>query len=230
MAKNKKNTPENDGFKSVESALSRAENFIETHQKAFIYGLGAILVVVLGVIAYYKFVREPRIQEAWSESFKAEYYFEKDSFNLALNGDGVYPGFIEIIDEYGSTPMGNAARYYAGVCYMRLGDFESAISELEDFDAGKDPMMGGMAIGLIGDANMELGNMDEALKLYLEAADVAKNEFLSPVLLMKAGRTCELKKDYKQALDIYKRIESEFYNTPQQREIEMYIKRCEMKL
>jgi tetratricopeptide (TPR) repeat protein len=230
MVKNKKNTSENDGFKSVESALSRAENFIETHQKAFLYGLGAILVIVLGVIAYFKFVREPRIQEAWSESYKAEYYFEKDSFNLALNGDGAYPGFIEIIDEYGSTPMGNAARYYAGVCYMRLGDFESAISELEDFDAGDDPMLGGMSIGLIGDANMELGNMDEALKLYLEAAEVANNEFLSPILLMKAGGTCELKKDYKQALDIYKRIESEYYNTQQQRDIEKYIKRCEMKL
>jgi tetratricopeptide (TPR) repeat protein len=126
--------------------------------------------------------------------------------------------------------MGNAARYYAGVCYMRLGDFESAISELKDFDAGKDPMVGAMAIALIGDANMELGNIDEALKFYLKAAEAANNEFLSPVFLMKAGRTCELKKDYKQALDIYKRIESEFFNTPQQREIEKYIKRCEMKL
>ncbi|PLX07142.1 MAG: hypothetical protein C0596_12160 [Marinilabiliales bacterium] len=75
MAKKKKNTPENDGFKSVESALSRAENFIETHQKAFMWGLGGVLAVVLIVIGYYKFIREPRIQEAWSEAYKAEFYF-----------------------------------------------------------------------------------------------------------------------------------------------------------
>lgn len=229
MAKNKKTSQANESFKSVESALSRAENFIETHQKAFMYGLGGVLVVVLGVIAYFKLVREPRIEEAWSESYKAEFYFEKDSFNLALNGDGAFPGFLDIIDDYGSTPMGNAARYYAGVCYMRLGDFESAISELEEFDS-KDHMVGPMATNLIGDANMELGNMDEALKLYLEAAESAGNDFLSPVFLMKAGRTCELLGDFKQALEIYKRIESEYYNTPQQREIEKYIKRVEMKL
>lgn len=229
MAKNKKTSQANESFKSVESALSRAENFIETHQKAFMYGLGGVLVVVLGVIAYFKLVREPRIEEAWSESYKAEFYFEKDSFNLALNGDGAFPGFLDIIDDYGSTPMGNSAKYYAGVCYMRLGDFESAISELEGFDSD-DPMVGPMATNLIGDANMELGNMDEALKLYLEAAENAGNDFLSPVFLMKAGRTCELLGDFNQALEIYKRIESEYYNTPQQREIEKYIKRVEMKL
>lgn len=125
--------------------------------------------------------------------------------------------------------MGNAARYYAGVCYMRLGDFESALSELKSFKS-KDPMVGAMAINLIGDANMELGNIDEALKSYLKAADAAHNEFLSPNFLMKAGRTCELKKDFKQALDIYNRIEKEYFNTPQQREIEKFIKRCEMNL
>ncbi len=229
MAKKNKTSQGNDSFKSVESALSRAENFIETHQKAFLYGLGGILVVVLGVIGYFKFVREPKIEEAWSESYKAEFYFEKDSFNLALNGDGAYLGFLDIIDDYGSTPMGNAARYYAGVCYMRLGDFESAISMLEEFEC-EDKMIGPMAVNLIGDANMELGNMDKALELYLEAATMAGNEFLSPVFLMKAGKTCELLNDYKQALDIYKRIEKEYYNTPQQREIEKYIKRAEMKI
>jgi tetratricopeptide (TPR) repeat protein len=229
MAKKKKNTPENDGFKSVESALSRAENFIETNQKAFMYGLGGVLVVVLLVIGYYKFIREPRIQEAWSEAYKAEFYFEKDSFNLALNGDGAYLGFLDIIDDYGRTPMENAANYYAGVCYMRLGDYEVAIEYLEDFDSD-DPMVGAMAINLIGDAYMELGDMDEALDHYLEASEQANNEFLSPVFLMKAGQTYELLNNYQEAINIYKKIESEFYDTPQQREIEKYIKRCEMKL
>ncbi|HNQ69018.1 MAG TPA: tetratricopeptide repeat protein [Bacteroidales bacterium] len=229
MAKNKKNVPENDSFKSVESALSRAENFIETNQKAFMYGLGGVLVLVLLVIGYFKLIREPRIQEAWSEAYKAEFYFERDSFNLALNGDWAYPGFLEIIDNYGRTPMGNAAKYYAGVCYMRLGDFEAAIDMLEDFKS-KDPMVGAMAVCLIGDANMELGNMDDALEYYLKAAEKADNEFLSPIFLMKAGRTCELLGDNKQALELYQRIDKEYYETPQQQEIEKYIKRVEMKL
>lgn len=229
MAKDKKSSPANDGFKSVESVLSRAENFIQTHQKAFMYGIGGVLVIVLLVIGYFKFIREPHIKEAWAEAYKAELYFERDSFKLALNGDGAFPGFLNIIDDYKRTPMGNAARYYAGVCYMRLGDYESAISELEDFDS-EDPMVGPMAIALIGDANMELGKLDVALAKYLEAAKLADNEFLSPIFLMKAGRTCELMKNYKQALDIYNRVEKEYYGTTQQAEIEKYIKQAEMKM
>ena len=112
---------------------------------------------------------------------------------------------------------------------MRLGDFESAIEYLEDFDSD-DPMVGAMAICLLGDASMELGDKDAALEYYLEASEHAENEFLSPMYLMKAGQTYELMNNYKEALNIYKRIESEFYDTPQQREIEKYIKRCEMKL
>ncbi len=229
MAKKKKKAPENDGFKNVESALSRAENFIETNQKAFMWGIGGILAIVLIIIGYYKFIREPRIQEAWSESYKAEYYFEKDSFNLALNGDGAYPGFLDIIDDYSRTPMGNAANYYAGVCYMRLGDYESAIDCLEDFDSD-DPMVGAMAICLIGDAYMELDNIDEALEYYLDASEHANNDFLSPMFLMKAGKTYEIMNNFQEALNIYKKIETEYYGTKQQENIEKYIKRCEMKL
>ena len=43
--------------------------------------------------------------------FKGEQYFAKDSFNLALNGNGAdYEGFEAIIDQYGSTSAGNLAK------------------------------------------------------------------------------------------------------------------------
>ena len=60
MARNK--SCRKDGFKSVESAFSRAENFIQTNQKAFIYGLAGVLVVVLGIIGYFKLIREPHVK------------------------------------------------------------------------------------------------------------------------------------------------------------------------
>ena len=39
-------------------------------------------------------------------------------YNLALNGgEGKY-GFIDIIDNYGSTDAGNLANYYAGMAFL----------------------------------------------------------------------------------------------------------------
>jgi len=229
MARTKKSTSEKESFQSVGNTVSKVENFVENKQKIIIYILIGILVVVLGILAYNNFIRKPRVQNAWTEAYQAEYYFEKDSFNLALNGDIENLGFLDIIDEYGSTPMGNAAKYYAGVCYMRLGDFESALSVLKSFNS-KDPAVGPQGEALIGDAYVELGELDKAVKQYLKAAEKASNEFLSPEYLMKAGRTYELLNNYKKALEVYQRIEKEYYGTQQQRDIEKFIERAKMNL
>jgi tetratricopeptide (TPR) repeat protein len=229
MAKSKKSPSEKDNLQSVGVTLNKVENFVETKQKAIMYVAIAILVIILGIVAYNNFIRKPKIKEAWAEAFKAEYYFEIDSFSLALNGDGVYPGFINIIDEYSNTPMGNAAKYYAGVCYMRLGNFEEAISVLKKFKSD-DPAVTPQAEALIGDAYVELGELDKAVKQYLKAADKANNEFLSPEYLMKAGQTYELLNNYKKALETYQIIENDYYNSPQQRNIEKYIQRAKMNL
>jgi len=56
--------------------------------------------------------------------FMAQKYFEQDSIRKALNGDGQYLGFLAIIDEYGMTKSSNLSHYYAGMCYLKLGQFE----------------------------------------------------------------------------------------------------------
>ncbi|MDZ7774475.1 MAG: hypothetical protein U5L09_02100 [Bacteroidales bacterium] len=66
-------------------------------------------------------------KEATSQIFVAERYFEQDSLQLALNGDGQYPGFVEIADEYGMTKTGNLAHYYAGVSYLKLGEMKKLL-------------------------------------------------------------------------------------------------------
>ncbi len=228
MAKEKsrpgpKNTQAN--IENVESSLSTTERFIEKHRNLFFYGVIGILVVVFGIIGYNRYVRAPQMDLAWSEAYKAEFYFEKDSFRLALYGDGFYPGFLDIIDEYRKTPAGNAARYYAGVCYMRMGEFSEAKRQLRQFRSN-DPMVGAMAICLMGDAEVQLGNYRKAIDYFLDAEKQASNEFLGPIFLMKAARTYEELGEYPQAIGVYNRIETEYYGTTQQNQVAKFIKRA----
>lgn len=227
MAKIKRKPATKDSMEVVESTFSRTERFIEENQKLILYVLVGILVVVLGIIGYVKFIRQPHIERSWNEAYKAEFYFEKDSFRLALYGDGFFPGFIDIIDEYGSTPMGNAAKFYAGVCYMRFGEYDEALSVLKKFKS-KDPMVGAMALALVGDAHAELGDFDAAVKYYLRADKHASNELISPAVLMKAAAILEIIGDYSQALDLYRRIESEYYGSSEQHNIAKYKTRAEL--
>lgn len=213
--------------------LGGVELFYEKNKKSITYGGGAILAIV-ALFGFYKFYWLPGQEtEAGSEAFFAQTYFEKDSFNLALNGginvqtaDGskTMMGFKDVADTYSSTKAGNTANYYAGICLLRTGKFEEAISYLEKFDASDD-MLGPVAIGAIGDANMELKKIDEAIKFYLKAADKSSNSFTTPIYLKKAAFAYEQKANYTEALATYERLKNEFSKSTEAREVDKYIAR-----
>lgn len=227
----KKNTDHNadQNLENVESALTSAESFIEKNQKRITYVLLAIIVVVFGFFGYKKLVVAPKAEASLEEIFQAQLYFEQDSFRLALEGDGANYGFLDIIDNYKSAPAGNLAHYYAGICYLNLGEYEAALEYLKRFHSD-DIMIGANAQGLIGDAYLELNELGNAIKHYEKAAKLGQNDLISPIYLMKAGQVYEMDGQYEKALEIYNRIETEYYGTREQRNIEKYQTRVKLKM
>lgn len=209
------------------------EVFYENNKKVINYG-GTAVVAVVALFCFYKFYWLPgQEKEAQNEAFFAQTYFDKDSFNLALNGgriektadgDKTVMGFNEIADSYSGTKTGNLANYYAGICYLRTGKFQEAIDALEKY-SGNDEMIAPMAIGAIGDAHMELNHADEAVKYYEKAADKSSNGFTTPLFLKKAGFALETKGNYAEALTYYERIKNEYTRSTEGREIDKYIAR-----
>lgn len=207
---------------AVEEAFSKTEQFIEKNQKIILIVLGVIILIVLGFFAFKRYYLAPRESEAQSQMFMAEKYFEQDSLNKALNGDGNYLGFLDIIDRYSMTKSSNLSKYYAGICYLKLGQFENAINYLEKFN-GKDQMIGPMAKGGIGDAYMELNQPDKAISAYIEAAELRNNEFTSPLFYMKAGMACQLQGNNEKALELYRKIKADYPRSYEGSEIDKYI-------
>ncbi|MFZ4740332.1 MAG: tetratricopeptide repeat protein [Bacteroidales bacterium] len=207
---------------AVEEALGRTEQFIEKNQKIIIIVLVTLMALVLGYFGVKQFYIKPQETKAHAEMFYAEKYFELDSLNLALNGDGEHIGFLEVIDNYGITKASNLAKYYVGIIYLKKGQFQEAINYLEDFDSD-DQIVASTATASIGDAYMELNNLDKALEYYLKAADQNINNFSSPQSLMKAGFVYEEKGDWGNALKTYERIKKDFFKSQESREIDKYI-------
>ena len=63
------------------------------------------------------------------------------------------------------------------------------------------------------------------MKYYERAADHVKNDFTSPIYLMRAGILLEESGAFKQALKMYSRIEKEFNKTLEGQQISKYITR-----
>lgn len=214
---------------NVEEALSKWEQKIEENKKSYSIILGALVGVVAIYFAWTKLYVAPKEAEAQSEMFRAERYFAQDSLDKAMFGDGNYLGFNDIIENYGVTKSANLATYYMGICYLKKGEFENAIKYLKEFDAN-DQIVAPIALGAIGDAYLELGNNDEAIKYYLKAASASENKFTTPIYLMRAGMIMELVGKYKEAVEVYKKIKNDYNESAEGREVEKYLARAEAML
>ena len=225
----KDNNQSLDGIEQVESALTKTEQYIEENQKSLTIIILAIVAIVGAYLGYERFYVAPQESEAQSQMYVAEQYFEKDSFRLALNGDGNYLGFNEIVENYGITKSANLAHYYAGICNLQLGNYQDAIEALGKFSSN-DEMLAPVAVGAIGDAYLELGKLEEAASHYLQAVKLSENKFTAPIYLLKAGQTFEMSKSYKKALSAYETINSDYPKTTEGRQVEKFITRVSMKM
>jgi predicted negative regulator of RcsB-dependent stress response len=218
-------TEEKQGI-NVEERLSKAEQFVNTNKKSLSIIGGAVVLAIVGYLYYqYSYVARKE-KEAQSQMFKAEEYYRSDSLKLAINGDGNFPGFEEIISSYGVSPSANLAHFYLGTTYLKAKEYDKAIETLKGYNA-EDEITGSLALGAIGDAYMELKNTEEAVNYYEKAVKENPNNFTTPILMMKLAGAYEMQANYKDAATIYSRLKKDYPTTQEGQQADKYIARAE---
>ena len=214
-------------MENVGQTLTRTEQYLEENYRTLLNWL-AVVVVLVAVIWLGRIFLNKRSSEAQSQMYQAEMYFEKDSMSLALNGDGNYLGFLDIESGYKMTRAANLARYYSGIAFLKLGQYEDAIEYLSKFKK-RDKVLASTATAAIGDAWVELGEVEKGIGFYKDAISLSSgNSFLTPVFMMKAGIAYEVNKDYGSALQIYQRLRDEFPSSSEGGNAERHIARVKL--
>jgi tetratricopeptide (TPR) repeat protein len=217
-------------FNKLDESASKTEAFVEKNQKYIFVIIGLVALVVLGYLGYTEFIAKPKQANAMNDMFQAQKYFdqavngvEKDSlFTLSLNGGEGKFGMLDIIDEYGGTPAANLANYYAGTAYLRLKDYKNAIEYLNKFSSD-DEILAPLAKGNIGDAFVQLNQLDDALDYYEQAAKMRDNDYTAPMYLYKAGTIAlDLGKADK-ALTYFETIKEKYPNASEMAMVEVLI-------
>ena len=210
----------------VNEVLSSSEQFVEKYQKPLLVTVLIIILVVAGFLSVRHFYFQPREVKAQAAMYKGEIYFAKDSFELALKGNGAdFVGFEAIADDYSSTKAGNLAAAYAGICYYNLGKDAEALAYLKKFD-GDDAFLSPNIEAMIGNCYANMDQYDDAIKAFEKAAKKADNEMASPIFLQKAATVAEKMGNYKKALDFYQKIKDEYSQSMIGRDIDKYIERA----
>jgi TolA-binding protein len=189
------------------------------------YGGGLLIVLLGGYIAYQNFYKEPREEKAADAIFQAQRYFAQDSLSLALNGDGQYAGFEKVAASYSGTKAGNLAKFYAGACALRLGDYNKAVKYLSDFSTPAREIQT-IAFARLADAYAELGKNEEAIKYYEKASNhFPEHDGLSSDNLFRAGMLCESLGQQEKAVGYYKTIKQKYSRTEKGYQIDKYLAR-----
>lgn len=213
-------------LEQIGDSLTKVERYVEDHKKVILSIVAVIAVLICGFFAYKNLYLKKQQDKALAAMWQAEIQFRADSFQIALYGNETVTGFADVVDEFGSTKAGNTARYYAGVCAMKLGQFDDAVKYLKKFSCD-DPIIEPMAIALLGDAYSELGKYDDAISKYKKAANVADNEILSPIYLEKEAIVYEKLGKYSEAIKVYEKIKEDYSNSEAGRMAEKNITRAQ---
>ncbi len=224
-------------FNTLDEGASKAEEWVVKNQTYIIGAIGVIALLVIAYMGYTKYITEPNEKEAMNEMYTAKTYFDEavngvatDSlYKLALDGGNGKYGMLDIIEEYSGTPAANLANYYAGMAYLNLKDYQNAVTFLDDFSA-EDNMLGPIAKGAIGDAFVQLEQLDKGLEYYEKAFKTKTNEFTTPLFLMKAAKVALDLGENSKALEYLKRIKSEFPNATEASKVDVLIGKAEASL
>ncbi len=209
---------------NIAEAVSKSELFFQKYGK-IIYGcVAAVLLIALAILAYNRFVLQPKKAEAQEEMFRAEQKFAQGDYELALNGDDNNLGFEDIIAKYG-TKGGESVYLYAGACALQTGQFDKAVEYFKKYNGGDKILLSRAQAG-IGDALVGLEDYPGALAAYEKAAATVDDLFAAGYLL-KAGIVAEEMGDKDKALALYKEIKDQYPQAPEAMDIDKYITRIE---
>lgn len=199
-----------------------AQDFFEKNQTLILSLIVGGVLLLGGYLAYKFGYQAPREKTATEAIYKAQEQFARDSFALALeNPGGGFEGFLDIIENFSGTKAANTAKYYAGISYLNLGRFDSAIEYLNSYSANDDitPIM---KSGALADAYAETGDLDKAVSLYEKAAYAEDNDYLSPYYLFKFAILSKKLGNNDDAAKAFDRIKNDYPNSNEASDAERF--------
>jgi len=205
--------------------IAQFQSIWDRYGKQVGYALLVLVLVIAGIFGYKNLISEPNERKADEAIFRAEEYYRMDSARLALNGDNVNAGFLKIISKYGGTKSGKLANFYAGSCYLKLGDYNNAVKYLKDFSSPVEQLQI-RAYGLLGDAYSELNRKEEAAAEYKKAGTYYdKDDLFSPEYLFRSGYLYESMGKTQDAIAMYQIIKEKYPTSQRGYDIDKYLAR-----
>jgi tetratricopeptide (TPR) repeat protein len=170
-----------------------------------------IIIAVIAVIFIYFRSQSQKSETAALELAKVRQYYSMDLYQTAINGDsmGVSKGLIYIVNNYGSTESGEAAKIMLANSYYSLRDFEKAAKYYKEF-SGKNDMLKAASLSGLASIDENKGDFVNAAKYYEKASRVSKNLTNNDEYLFYSIRCYFNAKDFDNLKKLVKELKNDY--------------------
>lgn len=225
MSKQKPVT-EQTGLEEVNDNLTKMTQKMQDNKKMIMIWSCVVVAVVVFILAYVYFFRNPRIQKADDAIGKAD-------LELALGNDSTALAQYKVLADDGAYEAGNRAALQAAILLYKEGKYQDAIKYLDSYSA-KEAIIGPAAYSLKGDCYVNLETPD-----YAKAADAFKkaisesdnNPAYTPFFMMKLARVYAAQQNYAEEAKVYQQILTEYplYGSAHNLDIEKLLDRANLR-
>lgn len=201
----------------------KAINFFDEHkQKFYLYG-GIFVVVVLAVLLYLNNKKENN-NAAGEQLAQAMALYDAGSYLEAIEGkQGTKNvGLKKIVQEYGSTENGQAAKIYLANSYIMLGKPDEAYKFYKDYSGGNVIYKATAIAGEAGylEAQKQYG---DAADMYIKASKVFEGNVLNSDYMLRAAINYLKSGENEKAKELLELIKSDYATAPAAREVDKYL-------
>ncbi|MDX1638460.1 MAG: tetratricopeptide repeat protein [Balneolaceae bacterium] len=204
-------------------SVERVQSFYDQFKNEVLIGAIAVVLIIAGGIGYY-YYDQSQERQAQQLMGPAETFFLNGDYQNALQGsdEEFTVGFEQIINNYGGTDAGNLARYYAAVCEYNLGNTETALSYMEEYEV-PEGIMGVGPLSFKAVLHTELDQHEQAAQTYVQAAEWDENESTTPYNYLEAAKAFYDAGDISRAREYANLVVNDYPNSTQVAEAERLI-------
>jgi tetratricopeptide (TPR) repeat protein len=203
--------------------------FIDEYKKQ-IYIYGGTLLVIIAVVYWYMNNKAKNDEKATTELAKVLDIYERGAYQEAIDGVPAnnITGLKKIVEDYGSTNTGEAAKIFLADCYSSLGKIDEAYKYYDDY-SGSNKIY--KATALAGKAGYyeSKNEYQKAAEEFNKASRISDDNALNAEYLLKAGIDYLHSGDKGKASEVLKKVKEDYKMTYAARDVDRYLVLAEEK-
>ncbi len=204
------------------STMTRAIIWAEENSRQVFVGLGAVVLILLGVVAVGAWQRSrgeeayrrlAEVQEAMRAPLTSESAPGEESFAASRErSERVVDLADRMLESHSRGEAAAWARYYRAVALLDLGRAEEAANAAVGIaeDAEENSLLAGLALMTAGQAEEARSNLERAVERYSAASNIQSTSFPAELALLREagcldqlGRTPEAVEAYQKVVESY---------------------------